>query len=60
MSIHLYLQSLCSLAYINGDVYRKFVAGFHVAHRSGRLWAGLSTDLIIEQVLMRSLKQVAA
>ena len=24
--------------------------------RSGRLWAGLSTDLVIEQVLMQSLK----
>ena len=55
-SIHLYLQSMCSLADTNEDVYRKFVAGFHVVRRSDRLWAGLSTDLIIEQVLMRSLK----
>ena len=28
----------------------------HVVRRSDRYWAGLSTDLVIEQVLMRSLK----
>jgi hypothetical protein len=28
----------------------------HVVRRSDRLWAGISTDLAIEQVLMRSLK----
>ncbi len=38
------------------DVYRKFAAGFHAIRSSDCLWAGLSTDLIIEQVLMRSLK----
>lgn len=37
-------------------VYRDFVSGFHVVRRSDRFWAGLSTDLVIEQVLMRSLK----
>ena len=30
--------------------------GYHVVRRSDRFWAGLSTDLIIEQVLMRSIK----
>ena len=28
----------------------------HVARRSDRAWTGLSTDLMIELVLMRSLK----
>ncbi len=28
----------------------------HVVRRSDRFWAGLSTDLIIEQVLRRSFK----
>ena len=28
----------------------------HVERRSDRFWAGLSTDLMIEQVLMRSVK----
>ena len=37
-------------------VYRDFVSGLHVVRRSDRLWAGLSTDLVIEQVLMLSLK----
>ena len=30
--------------------------GHHTVRRSDRYWAGLWTDLIIEQVLMRSLK----
>ena len=30
--------------------------GFHVIRRSDRFWAGLSSDLVIEQVLMRSVK----
>ena len=31
--------------------------GFHVVRRTeGRVWAGLSPDLVIEQTLMRSLK----
>ena len=38
------------------NVHRKFEAGVHVVRRSNPLWAGLSTDLVIEQVLMRSLK----
>lgn len=52
----LYLQSMSNLQNKHPDVYRDFVSGFHVVRRSDRLWAGLSTDLIIEQVLMRSLK----
>ena len=35
---------------------RSFLNGLHVVRRSDRFWAGLSTDLIIEQVLMRSVK----
>ncbi|KAG0726174.1 hypothetical protein GWK47_037121 [Chionoecetes opilio] len=38
------------------EVYQKFSEGFHVIRRSDRYWAGLSTDLVIEQVLMRSMK----
>ena len=37
-------------------VYDKFQEEYHVARRSERFWTGLSTDLAIEQVLMRSLK----
>ena len=55
-SVRLYLQSMSSLETDHSYVHRKFEAGFHVVRRSNRLWAGLSTDLVIEQVLMRSLK----
>ena len=38
------------------DVYQHFEDGLHVGRRSERYWAGLSQDLLIEQVLMRSMK----
>ncbi|KAG1667442.1 hypothetical protein GQR58_018429 [Nymphon striatum] len=38
------------------SVWKKFEEGFHVVRRSDRMWAGLSSDLVIEQVLMRSMK----
>ena len=37
-------------------VYTAFKNGFHVIRRSDRFWAGLSSDLVIEAVLMTSLK----
>ena len=40
----------------HSDVYLKFVNGRHVVRRSKKFWAGLSSDLVIEQTLMRSLK----
>ena len=52
----LYLQSMSDLRTDHPDVYRAFTSGLHVARRSDRFWAGLSIDLTIEQVLMRSLK----
>ena len=36
------------------DVQQHFDDGFHAIRRSDRQWAGLSSDLIIEQVMMRS------
>ena len=33
-----------------------FLRGYHVIRRTDRYWDGLSSDLVIEQVLMRSLK----
>ena len=38
------------------DVFRKFQNGFHIIRRSNHFWAGLSSDLVIEQTLMKSLK----
>ena len=55
-STYMYLQSMSKLEITHPNVYQKFIVGYHVVRRSNRLWSGLSTDLIIEQVLMRSLK----
>ena len=49
----LYLQSMKNLKVEHSDVYEAFASGYHVVRRSDRYWASLSTDLIIEQVLMR-------
>ena len=38
-------------------VHDLFQAGYHVVRRSDRYWGALSTDLVIEQVLMRSVKR---
>ena len=37
-------------------MYTAFKNGFHVIRLSDHFWAGLSSDLVIESVLMRSLK----
>ena len=55
-SAYLYYQQMSNLPVTNPDVYKAFAEGYHVIRRSDRFWAGLSTDLIIEQVLMRSVK----
>ena len=52
----LYLQQMSNLPTQHPDVQQYFTEGLHVIRRSNRLWAGLSSDLVIEQVLMRSLK----
>ena len=51
-----YLQQMANLKEEHPDVHQRFEDGLHVIRRSDRLWAGLSSDLIIEQVLMRSMK----
>ena len=53
-SAHVYLQTMLELPRTHPDLYQKFEAGFHVVRRSDRYWAGLSTDLIVEQVLMQT------
>ena len=54
--VRLYRQSMIDLPTDHPDVYRAFASGLHVARRSNQFWTGLSIDLVIEQVLMRSLK----
>jgi len=55
-SVHVYLDKMCSLCDDHPNIQENFDAGFHCVRRSDRFWAGLSTDLVIEQVLMRSMK----
>lgn len=52
----IYLQQMSHLQDDNLEVYQCFQDGLHVIRWSDRYWAGLSSDLVIEQVLMRSLK----
>ena len=54
--IHVYLQHMHKLHETHLAVSRHFDQGLHVVRRSDRFWAGLSPDLVIEQVLMRSMK----
>ena len=56
-SLYIYLTQMLALPETHPHIYEHvFQRGLHVVRRSDRLWAGLSTDLVIEQVLMRSLK----
>ena len=52
-----YLQSMQNLEVSNSGVFHHFNSGgLHVIRRSDRYWAGISSDMFIEQVLMRSIK----
>ena len=51
-SAYIYLQLMEDLQEKHPEVYNSFQDGLHVVRRSDRYWAGLSTDLAIEQVLM--------
>ena len=55
-SARLYLQQMMALKDTHPKVYQDYQEGHHVFQRSDRYWAGLSQELVIEQVLMRSLK----
>ena len=53
----LYLQQMLHLERTYPWLYPKFSEhGYHTVRRSERFWAGLWTDLVIEQVLIRGLK----
>ena len=53
---YVYLQLMLRLPETHPAAHRKFMEGYHVVRCSDRFWAGLSLYLIIEQVLMRSIK----
>ena len=56
-SLRLYLQKMQQLPNDHPWFYQCFIEhGFHVIRRSSHNWAGLWTDLAIEQLLTRSIK----
>lgn len=55
-SAYVCISMMQTLQQDHPDIYRIFLEGYHVLRRSDRYWAGLSTYLVIEQVLMRSVK----
>lgn len=55
-SAYMYLQTMQSLEEDYPGVHHLFQSGYHVVRRNERYWGGLSTDLVIEQALMRSVK----
>ena len=52
----LYLQLMHELPDKHPWINNIFYSGFHAVRRSDKYWAGLSTDLAIEQVMMRAVK----
>ena len=55
-AISLYVQQMEALPETFPHIHASFLAGNHSIWRSSRYWGGLSTDLIIEQCLMKNLK----
>ena len=56
---YLYLKSMNELSSTNPDVYLMFTNGHHVVQWSDSFWAGVSTDLAIEQELISSVKKTS-
>ena len=55
-SVYIHLQQILKQETEHPDVFAFLNSGYHVVRRSDRYWAGLSTDLVIEQILMRTIK----
>ena len=51
-SASIYISSMANLPNDHPVVHQHFVEGLPVARRSDHAWADLSTDLMIEQVLI--------
>ena len=55
-SARLYIQQMRALPETHPWLQHYFISGAHAVRRSTRNWAGLWSDLVIEQTLMRSIK----
>jgi len=52
----LYLQMMERLSTEHEWLYNNLSSGSHSIRRFNRFWGGLSTDLIVEQVMMKAVK----
>ena len=53
----LYLQLMQDFSKSQSWLYNQFMShGYHTVRSSEKFWGGISTDLAIEQILMRTLK----
>ena len=55
-SAYTYIQMMANLKDSHPYVYKNVQDGLDAVKRSDHYWAGLSLDLIIEQVVLRSVK----
>ena len=55
-SAYIYYQMMKKLEDTNPTIHDLYMKGHHVPRSSDRFWAGLSSYLVIEKVLMRSVK----
>ena len=55
-SAYVYLNNMLELESQHPDVHTSFKLGKHVNSKGDRYWTGISSDLVREQVLMRSVK----
>ena len=54
---HLYLQDMLQLQnFMNPSVYQRFTQGFLTVRRLDKLSCGTSTDMVIEQSMIKSIK----
>ena len=55
-SAHFFVEEMMKLPVEHPELHQRFQNGFHVIRRTDKFWAGLNSDLTIEQTLMRCLK----
>ena len=58
-SARLYVQQMNELEYTHPWLYKQFMMGHFSVKRSNNLWAGIWSDLTIEQTLMRCIHILA-
>ena len=57
-SVYIFLRNMAQLQQHHPRVYVNIFQGYHVVRRTDRFWAGIALDVVIEQMLMRSVKSI--